>query len=300
MKHFLIFVCVSIHFSACLAELPKRPAENVLSSVLKSKPSGKLFFGKNHKDSSVLFLSEAMLEVDGSCHELLTEHPIESIESLGTCFRLFEMGHCSGKSLAVYPGSSNLDDVQLKALNFNVKSLGPCLENEFANAKVVNKDGKDLIFKDPALIQSYDSIPDLLQFDGNDQLHVEGSDVKEVVVYPGEFYYHGLQNQRLIFIWARANSIMNMEVFFEKLRSSLKEGVKSAEDDFEKIDNSSFEDSFASDLCHIMWNIDTAEDEEIDLFVNFLYVNESDAKPRASSYSIQSDNVIKNGLVKIP
>ncbi|CAG7665727.1 unnamed protein product [Allacma fusca] len=298
MKYFLVLVCVSIDILGCLAVPTKRTNVNFLDSALRSKPRAKLYFEKNHRGPKISFEQAELLEVDGCFLKNRPGKPVKSISPLGTCLRLFELPYCSGRSLAVYPGSPYLNDLQTN-VNFKVKSLGPCLENEFENAKVVKKDGKQQILKDPALLQSYDSIPDILLFDGTDKLLVEHSDIERVEVYPGEFYFHGMKNQRLDFIWARVNSSMNLQVFFEKLRTSLKEGVRGSEVDLGKMDKGSFEDTFALDLCQVMWNIETAADEEIDLFINFLYSNESDAKPRASSYSIQSESVIKNGLVKI-
>ncbi|CAG7715368.1 unnamed protein product [Allacma fusca] len=107
-----------------------------------------------------------------------------SVKTFGTCVRLFEDSHCKGWSLAIYPGSANLGDsnvrlssnfppeqAEVRQLNSKLNwvfSLGPCFENEFDHAKIRSGPKGKVIVKDPALTKTFASIPDVLDAKGDE------------------------------------------------------------------------------------------------------------------------------------
>ncbi|CAG7725598.1 unnamed protein product [Allacma fusca] len=91
-----------------------------------------------------------------------------SVDTFGTCVRLFEAPSCIGWSLAVYPGSSGTKKDFVPSKQIVVNSLGPCLLAEFQRAKVIkNYDGTRWILKDttPTVF-----IPDELRFSGYEKI----------------------------------------------------------------------------------------------------------------------------------
>lgn len=66
-------------------------------------------------------------------NELSMHDTINSIRKVNGCVRLFENGHCKGRSQAYYPGAWGLQDLKRDNMGGVASSIGPCLEYECAN-----------------------------------------------------------------------------------------------------------------------------------------------------------------------
>ncbi|CAG7715372.1 unnamed protein product [Allacma fusca] len=88
---------------------------------------------------------------------------VKSVDTFGTCVRIYEGLWCEGLSLAIYPGSPFTHNISLSNLQ-TIKSISPCLQNEFENAQIESNSLGYRIFKDPKRTQSLDIVPDEIPF----------------------------------------------------------------------------------------------------------------------------------------
>ncbi|CAG7716131.1 unnamed protein product [Allacma fusca] len=112
---------------------------SALLKTLLEEPKAKLYSEENYTGISedYAFLTT---EFEGGCLDLKDlRRKVKSVDTFGTCIRLFYGQLCIGWSLAVYPGSVNSDSVLNKKLS-QVESIGPCLSDEFEHATFTDAD----------------------------------------------------------------------------------------------------------------------------------------------------------------
>ncbi|CAG7727692.1 unnamed protein product [Allacma fusca] len=96
----------------------------------------------------------------GGCHNLSKDpRRIKSVDTQGTCVRIFSVDYCLGFSQAIYPGSSDSIDPKLNG----VASVGPCVKNEFENAILEDSEKyscQKVVRKSEAHLKTFAVMPD--------------------------------------------------------------------------------------------------------------------------------------------
>ncbi|CAG7834801.1 unnamed protein product, partial [Allacma fusca] len=127
---------------------------------------------------------------------------VRSVDTNGTCVRLFLTGTCVGWSAAIYPGTGNSKNVLNSKLT-TVTSVGPCLREEFEGAKAVPDPSGQKISKDSTNPQNY--VPDLIEFESWN-LYENGVRLTISEVNSIRGYYRG-QGDRLEYVSALVRNI---------------------------------------------------------------------------------------------
>lgn len=80
--------------------------------------------------SAIYFNFCKIISLNNECVEIDRHFWIKSVNTTGTCVRLYKENHCTGKSVAIYPGSISHHDLKKVNISYHIGAIGNCFDHD--------------------------------------------------------------------------------------------------------------------------------------------------------------------------